>query len=301
MRMPGAPRRAGLYLFGITLTTIVTTLATMPFTIYHFNRFALYSVVANALAVPITGFWVMPWAIVACLAMPLHLEALALVPMGWGIDAIVAIARMVTSWPGAVLAVPSLPAPALALLSFGGLWLCIWHEAMALARRWCRSWRAISAWRSSGRPICWSPPMRVSSPYARPTAPIFPRASRTRALSRMPGRSTRRPRWERPGPRTAAPALARCAAMPTACLYRARGQVVALIRDGTALAEECGAADLVVSPVAAHRVCRHTRVIDRNDTWRKGGYAVWLDPDRIRIATVRGWQGARPWVPKPPR
>ena len=84
-----------------------------------------------------------------------------------------------------------------------------------------------------------------------------------------------------------------------ACLYRARGRVVALIRDGTALGEECGSADLVVSPVAAHRACRHTRIIDRNDTWRKGGYAVWLDPDRIRVETVRDWQGERPWVPQP--
>ncbi len=34
----GRLRRAGLYLFGIAVTTIVTTLATMPFTIYHVNN-----------------------------------------------------------------------------------------------------------------------------------------------------------------------------------------------------------------------------------------------------------------------
>lgn len=39
----GPGRRIALYLFGIALTTVVTTVATMPFTIYHFNRFPLYS------------------------------------------------------------------------------------------------------------------------------------------------------------------------------------------------------------------------------------------------------------------
>ena len=88
-------------------------------TIYHFNRFPLYSIAANALAVPITGFWIMPWALVACVLMPFGAEGLALVPMGWGIDLVAAIARGVTSWPGAVLTVPSMPAAGLILLALG--------------------------------------------------------------------------------------------------------------------------------------------------------------------------------------
>ena len=54
----GPGRRASLYVLGVAFTTIVTTVATASYTIYHFNRFPLYSVAANALAVPITGFWV---------------------------------------------------------------------------------------------------------------------------------------------------------------------------------------------------------------------------------------------------
>ena len=45
-------RRIGLYVLGLAFTTLVTTVATAPFTVYHFNRFPLYSIVANALAVP---------------------------------------------------------------------------------------------------------------------------------------------------------------------------------------------------------------------------------------------------------
>jgi len=35
-RHAGALRRFGLYLLGIAFTTVVTTVATMPFTIYDF-------------------------------------------------------------------------------------------------------------------------------------------------------------------------------------------------------------------------------------------------------------------------
>src|SRR6185437_13482546 len=101
-RQAGAARRFGLYLLGITFTTIVTTFATMPFIIYHFNRFPLYSIAANVLAVPVAGFWIMPWAILACLLMPFGLEALALEPMRLGIALVAAIAQHVSSWPGAV-------------------------------------------------------------------------------------------------------------------------------------------------------------------------------------------------------
>jgi competence protein ComEC len=74
---------------------------------------------------------------------------------------------------------------------------------------------------------------------------------------------------------------------------------VALIRDGAALAEDCRSVDLVVSPVAAHRACRAAHVIDRIDTYENGGYAVWLDPgNTITVATVRAWQGERPWSPR---
>jgi hypothetical protein len=76
---------------------------------------------------------------------------------------------------------------------------------------------------------------------------------------------------------------------------------VALIRDGAALGEDCRHADLVVSPVAAHRACRGPLVIDRIDTWLKGGHVVWLDEDSLRVETVGDWRGMRPWAPPPLR
>jgi competence protein ComEC len=296
-RDAGAVRRAGLYVLGLTFTTMVTTVATAPFTIYHFNRFPLYSVVANALAVPITGFWVMPWAIIGVVLMPLGLEKLALVPMSWGIDAIATIGHRVTAWPGAVMQVPSLSATALALIAFGGLWLGIW----------------LGKWRWWGlAPIALGflslavtrPPDLLISGDMRRVAVRAADGAYLPSIERRAGMIedtwTRRaaaelgPAWPASG--ASADGFLHCDA--SGCFYRVRGKVVALIRDGSALAEDCKAADLVVSPVAAHRVCRGVTVIDRIDTFRKGGHAIWLAASGITIETVRDWQGERPWSPR---
>ena len=77
---------------------------------------------------PLTALWVMPWAMVAFLLMPLGLESWALIPMGWGIDGVLTVARTVADWPGAVALTPSLPAWGFLLCIAGALWLCLWRR-----------------------------------------------------------------------------------------------------------------------------------------------------------------------------
>jgi len=299
-RDAGALRRAGLYVLGLAFTTMVTTVATAPFTIYHFNRFPIYSVIANALAVPITGFWVMPWGILACLLMPVGLEKLALLPMAKGIDAISWIGHEVTSWPDAVMHVPSLSATALGLIALGGLWLCIW---LGRWRWWGLAPLALGFLTlAAARPpdLLISGDMRLIAVRA-PDGSYVPSTARGTAMIEdvwtRRAAATLAPAW----PETGAAAAGALQCDAEGCFYRARGQTVALIRDGAALPEDCRAADLVVSPVAAHRSCHGARVIDRIDTYRAGGHAVWLDPSGITVETVRDWQGERPWSPWSPR
>jgi len=248
------------------------------------------------IAVPITGFWVMPWAILSVLVMPLHLEAATLQPMGAGIAAIAWIARTVTSWPGAVMNVASMPASALLLMSFGGLWLCIWERRVRMLglAPMAAGYVALALVR---------PPDLVVGTDARIAAvrdgsgDYLPSSTAGgRALGdpvRRFGGAVGAP-WPEEG--SADAGALRCDA--EACLYRAGERTVALVRDGAALAESCRDADLVVSPFAAHRVCRSANVIDRIDMREKGGAAVWLEAGGIAVETVREWQGRRPWVPR---
>ena len=82
----GFGRKALGYCGAVAVTTVVATVGTEPFAIYHFHHLVLYSPLANVIAVPISAMWTLPWGVVACLLMPFGLEALALTPMGWGID-----------------------------------------------------------------------------------------------------------------------------------------------------------------------------------------------------------------------
>src|SRR6202043_1186712 len=121
------------YCGGVAVTTVVATLGTYPFSIYHFHHIALYSPLANVIAVPLSAMWTMPWAVVTCLLMPFGLERLALVPMGCGIDVTIWVAQHVSALPGNVWAMPRLPLAGLLLISLGGLWLCLWRSDW---RRW---------------------------------------------------------------------------------------------------------------------------------------------------------------------
>ncbi|MBT4700943.1 MAG: ComEC family competence protein, partial [Rhodospirillaceae bacterium] len=79
------------------------------------------------------------------------------------------------------------------------------------------------------------------------------------------------------------------------------GRTVALIFEEGALAEDCWAADVVVSIVPVRRPCPAPYgVIDRFDLWRDGAAAIWLSAaGNIRIETVNGMRGMRPWVVRP--
>jgi len=98
-------------------------------------------------------------------------------------------------------------------------------------------------------------------------------------------------------PRLGEAAGGRLSCDPLGCLYRAKGQVVALARDGRALDDDCAAASVVVSREPVRGRCTGPRVvIDRFDLWRRGGHALWLSPEGVRVETVRAHRGERPWT-----
>ena len=48
------------------------SIVTVPFVIYHFYKFATYSLLMNLLAVPLMSFFMMPLAIISLLLMPFN-------------------------------------------------------------------------------------------------------------------------------------------------------------------------------------------------------------------------------------
>ena len=124
-----------VYISGILIADFVASMATLPFSIYHFNRIAVYTSLANLLAGPVIGFVIMPFTLLSLLLMPVGLDFLPLRIVGLGVGLVNDVTAWVSSLPGASLQILSMPWWGLMLIIFGGLWLCIWQ------RRW-RWWGA---------------------------------------------------------------------------------------------------------------------------------------------------------------
>lgn len=122
-----------IYVIGILVSDLVASLATLPFAIYHFNRIAIYTTLANLLAGPIIGLIIMPFVLVSLLLMPLGLDAFTLKIVGFGVAKVNEITAFVSSIPNAGFPVLAMPLWGLLLIVFGGLWLCIWTSSL---RRW---------------------------------------------------------------------------------------------------------------------------------------------------------------------
>jgi competence protein ComEC len=297
-------RRALIGLAAVCLTTLVAGMASSPYALYHFNRFAAYGLAANLVAVPLTSLWVMPWAV---LAFPLFLfgaEAYALAPMGWGVDAIIVVAETVAGWGGAVALVPAMPVWGLVAVTLGGLWLCLWRARWRLAGIPAIVLGLLSIATERGPDILVSGDARLlavrgDDGLLQVSAPRAGRLTRETWLRRAG--QDEAPLW----PAQGASADGRLSCDPSGCLYRAHGQVVALVRDPAALAEDCRVATVVIATVPVRRACPSAElVIDRFALWREGGHAIWLTSDGVRAQSVRASRGARPWVapvPEPRR
>ncbi|MEO0394339.1 MAG: ComEC/Rec2 family competence protein, partial [Pseudomonadota bacterium] len=94
-------QRFGRFVLGLMVTTIVASVATAPFALYHFQQLATFGLVGNIIGVPLATFWVLPAGMIGLLAMPLGLEALPLAVMGYGIDWVLQSAKDIAAMPWA--------------------------------------------------------------------------------------------------------------------------------------------------------------------------------------------------------
>jgi competence protein ComEC len=294
----GMGRRFAVHVAGLALTSLLAGVASAPFGAYHFGRVQLYFIPSNMLAVPLTAFWVMPAGLIALALMPLHLEWLALTPMGWGIAAIVWIARTVAGWPDATLPTPPTPDWGIVVLSLGMAWLGLWRGPVRLA-----GIALIAVGVAS--PLLYRPPDVLVSADARliglrtparlyvqdaPGAAAFTLDAWTQFLAL--------PEAAMPASGSAADGAVTCGA--DACRLRA-AHGAALLARKQPTAEDCAAASVLVAAEPARRRCPGLPLVDRFTVWRDGAVAIWLDEAGPRIVTDRAVRGARPWVPPPPR
>jgi len=288
------PARAGYAMLALAFTSLVASAATAPFAAFHFQRVQVYGIAANALAVPLTSVWVMPWGMAALALMPFGLEGLALRPMALGVSVVLAVAGEVASWPGAAPRLPAMPGWGAAACGFGLCWLCLWRTRL-------RVFGALPLVIGLASPWLVRPPDILVSPDARL---IAIRAEGALHEQSLPGASRFvRGIWEeRSGglPTVPLPVAGRAAGVidcaPGACLI---GETAVLLR-GDPPGRWCGRVAVVISAEPVRARCAGSTVIDRFSVWRDGAHAVWLGDPPV-VLSDRVWRGERPWVPPVPR
>ncbi|MCP5322652.1 MAG: ComEC/Rec2 family competence protein [Candidatus Paracaedibacteraceae bacterium] len=119
-----------MYLGGATLSSLIASLATLPFIIHTFHRFSWHSIEANLIAIPLMSFWIMPLVIVVLVFIPLGLHAIPLTLMGWGIEALMHIASNINSLPGSLVPVGVRSDWFILLILMGGLWILVWTSRL---------------------------------------------------------------------------------------------------------------------------------------------------------------------------
>ena len=279
-----APSLLWAYVVGVALSTVIATLATAPFAAFHFGRLPTYGIVANLLAVPLMGFWIMPLGLVSLFLMPLGLDAPVLKLMGLGIDGVLWSAATASSWPGASVAVPP-PAPAAMLwLVAGGLWAALWWGRLA---------------RLAVVPLAVGLALVVS---ARPPDVVVGREARMAALRAGPGAyvlaAERRDGfvlrgWRRElGIDGFTPPGGPVGCDDRGCRLGRDGRTLAVALRPNALTLDC-AADLVLN-LASDTRCPGRVTVTRSDLRAKGALALrFSEPPRLRF--VDGEEGRRPW------
>jgi competence protein ComEC len=280
-----------LALASLATSLVAGTLSGIP-AAHHFGRLAPFSLVANALALPLVSFIVMPAAMVSVLLMPLGLDGLPLQVMGWGLQGVMFVSDWVASWRGAGVRLPLLSkwvaAPlaistALFLLPGGKLrWLAVPAFAATMVLYGLPQSKPILLIdERAGNVAVWTEQGLV------PALPKQAAASVTRWLSQA---------GDSAGFKVAQQRAAWLCSV-TVCKAQQSGLEIAFLLKQPSGFVTCPKADILVSQEPLRRRCKgRLATVDRFDVWRNGAHMVHTDGSTV---TTKAGQGARPWVYEP--
>ncbi len=289
-RNSGWFKRGLIYLAGVCVTTVIASIATAPFSIYHFQQFANYGLLGNLLAVPLTSFIVMPAILLAYILMPFGLDGPALWLVGQGLSGMLWVSHTVANLPHAVWNPPALPVSALISCALAGILVCLLHG-------WGRMLALLPLLGAVAFIVSWRPPDVLVSASGKLVA-LHGEDGQVYLSSRRVDKFSAEAwvrLWGHGDARSRSFAEGAFDCDEFGCRYETNERKISFAFHPGGHADECAWADIIIAddPVRISH-CAARVVVDRFDLWRSGAHAVWLDDWRVQ--SVKGQRGVRPWA-----
>lgn len=285
------PRRLMLYVGATLMTSVVAESVTLPLVIHHFNSVSLYGMLANLLISPVVTFLIMPFIILAFVLMPLSLEWVALLPVEYGVHAMVLVARWVSAIPYSQFYVRAQPGWGTALMVLGLLWIIIWQKRL-------RVWGVVAIIAGIFSVLTIHPADVLMSYDAKQ---IAARVDGYFVLLRGRPTSFIPQQWANLDGETELPVIAktnpvwRCDTV--GCVLTLDKTRLAFSLHQASLKDDCVLSQGVIAPYKIERsFCRNPRQVIDYDSLKAGGsHWLWLDHGRLELGNTRAIVGNRPW------
>ena len=287
-------QRVGGWLFAACAASLVAGLATGPFAMQHFNRTAVYGLMATLATAPVSDFVMMPMLALGALLEPLGLGAPFLWVAGQAVDLMLAIGHWTASLPGAVRTVASAPDFVLPIAFLGVLFICLWRGRL----RWLGLpfAAAVLVWPRAPTPDLWIGDGGTNTAFTRAGEAVVVRPGVREFAVDLWSRRRGLTLAERPDEGwicnrfSCAPSTA--VAGPVALWWGRKAP------EPDALASLCRSAPVVSSraPLTVlPPACADRLVLDGVDYARGGAVELWRSPDGWRAVWTADVRGDRPW------
>ena len=300
-RQAGILRRAGLYFLGVSMTTVVATLATAPFALFHFQQLASYGLFANFICVPVLAFLVMPMAVLAFVLLPVGLEGLALLAMQPGLDLILHLSRFTAGLDGSVIMLPSFSTLSFVFLIFSGLSLVVLRGGLRGVTCFVFATCGLVAFEFKHYDLLISRDFVLVGIKGAEDILYVSDKRKERFVqenwAELLGMSAHaREPFPREGVIHDADLHLRCG--EAACRFRVKGMKGAFVKSDnpSILAQECAWAELVIARHADVRECDAPYALNKYDGYRYGAHAITVRGGVPLIERVEDRRGARLWT-----
>ncbi len=116
------------YFVSIMISSVIASLATVPYTIYNFNYFSISGIITNLVAIPIVTLIIIPLGIIYILLIPLGIEWIIASLIERPIDSVLYITNAIASLQYLVIPIRTFPTSSIVIITLGLLWLCLWER-----------------------------------------------------------------------------------------------------------------------------------------------------------------------------